>query len=521
MKILLKHGTVYDGTGQPGFIGDVLIENERIVEIGPDISRGADQTIDCTGLCIAPGFIDAHSHNDFYIEKVPAERYFSPFIKQGITTQITGNCGFSPFGVAEESAHKDKVGGGLFHAENPGSFARFLHASQGRLHVNIAPLVGHGTVRIGISGKASAPFTGVQMDEMLRHVREAMEAGALGGSLGLMYEPGMHALREELVAFAGEIAKYDGILTVHPRACSKIALGYRPIFTKPHIELALDEVSEIAGEAGVKLHYSHLIHVGKATWRYCDRLLKKIHARGITYDLYAFCHGASVITVILPPWYLAMAPEKRKKKSVQIRLKAMIHIAKTLLGIDFDDFVIADMGETYKAYRGKNIAELARDQGLSKIDMYIKLVELSHGQARIFIGNYNNEEIIQTLMQDENAMFMTDAWIEESGVQNHASFQCFPYFLIKAREAGIPIETVIHKLSGKTAERFGLPGRGTLKAGNFADITVFDLDGLTVDLETPDATPKGIQHVLVNGNLVVDHGVYRPLACGQMIVKNV
>jgi len=519
MKILLKNGIVYDGTGQPGFIGDVLIDNERIAEVGRDIRGEADRIIDCTGLCIAPGFIDAHSHNDFYIERDHAERYFSPFIKQGITTQITGNCGFSPFGVAEESGHKDKVGGGLFCAEDPGSFDRFLRAAQGRLHVNIAPLIGHGTVRIGISGNDPAPFTGAQIETLLRHVGETMEAGAFGGSLGLMYEPGMYAGREELIAFAGEIAKYDGVLTVHPRACSKIALGYRPIFTRPHIELALDEVAGIAKETGVKLHYSHLIHVGKATWKYCDRLLKKMHDLGITYDLYAFCHGASVITVILPPWYLAMDPERRKSKSVQFRLKVMIHIARKLLGLDFDNFVIADMGETYSAYRGKNIAELASAEGLSKIDMYIKLVELSNGQARIFIGNYNNEEIIRKLMQDGLSMFMTDAWIEESGVQNHASFQCFPYFLIKAREANLPLETMIHKMSGKTAERFGLPARGILKAGNYADITVFDLDDLTVDLEMPDATPKGIEHVLVNGNLVVDCGKYSPLACGQMILK--
>jgi len=520
MKILLKNGNIYNGTGQPPFVGDVLIADERIIQVGSDIATVADRTIDCTGLCVAPGFIDAHSHNDFYIEKNPAEDYFAPFLKQGITTQITGNCGFSPFGVSAESPHRDKVGGGLFSAKNPGSFADFLHASQGCLHVNIAPLIGHGTVRIGISGNASDPLTQAQIDEMVLHVSEAMKAGAFGGSLGLMYEPGMYAAHEELVTFAKEVAKYDGILTVHPRACSKIALGYRPIFTKPHIELALDEVIAIAEEAGVKLHYSHLIHVGKATWNCCDRLLKKLHAHGITYDLYAFCHGGSVITVILPPWYLGMSPEKRKNKFVQFRLKLMINITRKLLGLDFDQFVIADMGEEYKAYRGKNIAALASAQGLSNIDMYIKLVELSHGKARIFIGNYNNEEIIQKLMRDELSMFMTDAWIEENGVQNHASFQCFPTFLLKAREAGLPLETIIHKMSGKTAERFGLHERGAIQTGNFADITVFDFEGLAVDLETPDARPKGIKHVLVNGNVVVDDEIYRPLACGQMILKH-
>lgn len=207
-----------------------MIDGERIAAVGAEICDAADRTIDCTGLCIAPGFIDAHSHNDFYIDKPHSERYFAPFIQQGITTQITGNCGFSPFGVATDSTHKDEVGGSLFRAEKPGSFVDFLREAQGRLHVNIAPLIGHGTVRTGISGRNDpAAFTEVQIDEMLCHVREAMQAGAFGGSLGLMYEPGIYAPRAELIAFAKEIAGHNGILTVHPRACSKIALDCRAL----------------------------------------------------------------------------------------------------------------------------------------------------------------------------------------------------------------------------------------------------------------------------------------------------
>ncbi|MCL2864787.1 MAG: amidohydrolase family protein [Lachnospiraceae bacterium] len=520
MKTLLKNGFVYDGTGQPAFIGDVLVEEQQIVEIDTNINSKVDKTIDCSGLCIAPGFIDAHSHNDFFVNKDETEQYFAPFIKQGITTQITGNCGLSPFGIAENSPFKAQVGGGIFHGENPGSFAQFLTTAQGRLHMNIAPLVGHGTIRAGINGNTSAPLSKTQMKELLFYVNEALKAGAFGGSLGLMYEPGLYAPFSELVAFSKEVAKYDGILTVHPRACSKISLSYRPIFTRPHIELAFDEVATIAKESGVKLHYSHLICVGKSTWNSCDWLLNKIHTLGITYDFYAFCHGASTITVILPPWYMGLSLEKRKNKFVQLRLKLLINITRKLLGLDFDDFLIADMDKKYKDYLGKNIAELAKMERLSKIDMYLKLVELSNGTARIYISKYNNEEIIRTLMQDDLSMLMTDAWIEDRGIQNQAAFQGLPYFLIKAREANLPLEKIIHKMSGKTAERFGLPSRGILKSGNFADITVFDFKKLSVDLKTPNATPNGITYVFINGNIVVDNGVYTPSTCGQMVLKN-
>ena len=519
MKVLLKGGNVYDGTGKPVFVGDVLIENDKIIEIGVNIKAEADKTIDCTGLCVAPGFIDAHSHNDFFVEAENSEKYFAPFIKQGITTQIVGNCGLSAFGVAEDSQYKKLVGGGIFRAKKPGSFESFLQSAKDSLHVNIVPLVGHVTVRAGISGNSTEQLTKEQMDKMRNHVNEAMSAGAFGGSLGLMYEPGIYADEAELVAFTKEIAKYDGILTVHPRACSKISLSYRPVFTKPHIELAFDEVAGIAEKAGAKLHYSHFLCAGKATWKSSKWLLEKMHKLGITYDFYSFCHGASVITVVLPPWYLGLSAKERKSKFVQFKLKLLINITKKLLGLDLDDFTIADIDDEYKDYLGKNIAEIASAEGMSKTDMYIKLVELSNGKARVFVGKYNNEEIVSKLMKDELSMFMTDAWVEDSGTQNQAAFQGLPYFLVRAREAGLPLEVMIHKMSGKTAERFGMPLRGELKVGNFADITVFDYDKLAVDLDTSDASPEGIAHVLINGNIVVDDGIYKSQTCGHVVLK--
>lgn len=241
MKILFKGGYVIDGSGAPGFKGDVLVDGERIAAVGTNLDVQADKTVDCTGLTVAPGFIDAHSHNDFFYDYDDAEKYYEPFVRQGITTQVTGNCGFSPFGVAADSRFKDKVGGGLFHAKKPGSFREFVSAAEGRLFVNVVPLVGHGTTRISISGYDPTPLTKEQIAQEMRLVDEAMENGAFGGSFGFMYEPGIYAKHDELVEFAKRIAKYDGILTVHPRACSKVALGY-PLLSKPHIELALDEV---------------------------------------------------------------------------------------------------------------------------------------------------------------------------------------------------------------------------------------------------------------------------------------
>lgn len=528
MKILLKGGYVIDGSGAPGFKGDVLVDGERIAAVGANLDVQADKTVDCTGLTVAPGFIDAHSHNDFFYDYDDAEKYYEPFVRQGITTQVTGNCGFSPFGVAADSRFKDKVGGGLFHAKKPGSFREFVSAAEGRLFVNVVPLVGHGTTRISISGYDPTPLTKEQIAQEMRLVDEAMENGAFGGSFGFMYEPGIYAKHDELVEFAKRIAKYDGILTVHPRACSKVALGY-PLLSKPHIELALDEVVGIMKESGVRTEYSHLIFVGEtsSSWKSLDPMLEKFHRLNregcsIAYDNYSFTYGASVITVVLPPWYMALPKEDRKKPFNMFKLKLMTNITKIALGIDFCDFTVAYISAdpAHKKYEGKTVSECAREEGLSDFDMYIKLVDLSNGQGRLYLGKYYNDEIINRLMTDDLSVFMTDAWVEAAGTQNGAAYQGFPYFLKRAKEGNIPLERVIHKMTGKTADRFCIKERGTLKAGNYADVTVFDYDGIKVDPSVPDFTPVGIKHVYVNGEAAVEDGVYRTQRAGKVVLKN-
>ena len=147
MKTLFKNGTILDGSGAKPVVGDVLIGDDRILAVGGVIEAEADRIVDLSGLQICPGLIDAHSHNDFFYDREDAEKFYRPFIEQGITTQITGNCSFSPFGVDPATPYKDKIGGGLFQAVAPGSFASFKERAKGRLFVNLVPLIGQGSVR--------------------------------------------------------------------------------------------------------------------------------------------------------------------------------------------------------------------------------------------------------------------------------------------------------------------------------------------------------------------------------------
>ncbi len=341
------------------------------------------------------------------------------------------------------------VGGGLFHSTNPGSFKEFIDRANGRLYVNIIPLIGQGTTRVSISGFKPDPLTKEQIDEEMKLVDEAMENGAFGGSFGFMYEPG----------------KYDGIVTVHARALSKLSMDY-PLLGKPHLERALDEVIDIMEQSKCRMEFSHLLFAGEKSWPSAGPMMKKFHeynekGYALAYDHYSFTYGASVITLVMPAWYLALSPEDKKKKFNLFKLKLMVDLSIFALGLNWSDLTVAYIGPEYKKYEGRTIAQIAEDEGISPFDEYIKLVDLSNAQGNMYINKYYSDELINTMMNDDLSIFMTDAWVEEHGTQNGSTFQCFPYFLVRAKKNGMPIEKVVRKMTGATADRVIIPARGS------------------------------------------------------------
>lgn len=525
MKTLFKNGLLYDGSGSAPKIGDLLIEDDRIIAVGGIIEKSADEIIDATGLMVCPGLIDAHSHNDFFYDSDNTEKYFKPFLQQGITTQITGNCSFSPFGMKSDTPYKDLVGGGLFPVNNPGSFADFKARAKGNLYVNMVPLIGQGSIRAGMTGYNPTPFTKEQIEEELTYVREAMEGGAFGGSFGFMYEPDRYAKQDEIIAFAKEVAKYDGIITIHPRACSAISADYPLLTKKSHLELGLDEAVNIMNQSGCRLEYSHLIFTGMRSWGLKDKMLKVFHdlnAQGkpIAFDNYAFHYGASVITVVYPEWYASLSAEDAKKPINKFKLQLTILMYRKLLGIDWDDIVIAYISDDHPEYEGRVLTEIAETEGLSYLDAYLKLVELSNRSGSIYLGKYYNADIVDTLMKDDLSIFMTDAWVVDKGLQNIAAFQTFPQFFLLAERNGIPFEKVVHKMTGATVDRYKIKDRGYLREGYMADLTIIDANKLSVNESIPDAQPDGIMYVYVNGKAAIRNGEYLGGTNGRVILKN-
>ena len=510
---LFKDALIYDGTGSAPFKGDILVENDRITKVENNIkAEDGWEIIDLNGLSVSPGFIDAHSHNDWFAIKNDPQKYFEPFIRQGITSFITGNCGLSAVGFESESHHQEKVGGGLFsYTDTTGIYptvAEFFSAIDRNTPCNIAVLAGHCTARASVAGYDNRPLTEEEREKMLGIMEKAIKEGACGLSLGLMYEPGIYAGVEELKAVAQLCEKYDRPMTVHPRACSAVSMTY-PLLGRPHILRALDELVEIASGTRMKLHYSHAIFVGRRSFRCKDELLEILHAlkdRGVDigFDIYSELLGVSVITVVLPAWYQALSPDKKRHWLNKLKLNILIRATIVLLGFGWDDIQIAYIGPGYEKYEGKTVAKIAEEMGKPCLDAYLDLCEMSNFKGRINMGPYSTPEIVSELSKEDRCLYMTDAWVEDHGIQNPAIYDCFPKFLkFSLCGTGDTMPETIRKMTGAVAKRFSIMDRGEIKPGYYADLTIFDERDLR-DGQPDKEQSFGIKKVYINGMKVLD-----------------
>ena len=510
---LFKNALIYDGTGIEAFKGDILVENDKIIQVKDGIQDEEGwEVIDLEGLSVSPGFIDAHSHNDWFAIKNNPQKYFEPFIRQGITSFVTGNCGLSAIGFESESQHVDKIGGGLFsYADTTGKYptvSEFFSAIDRNTPCNIAVLAGHCTARASVAGYENRPLSETERKKMLGIMENALKEGACGLSLGLMYEPGIYAGIDELKDVAKLCEKYDRPMTVHPRACSAVSMTY-PLLGRPHLLRALDELVEIASGSRMKLHYSHAIFVGRRSFRCKDELLDILHRlkdNGVDmgFDIYSELLGVSVITVVLPAWYQALSPTQKRHWFNKLKLSILIRATIILLGFGWDDIQIAYIGPGYERYEGKSVAQIAKEMGKSCLDAYLDLCEMSDFKGRINMGPYSTPEIVSELSKDDSCLYMTDAWVEDYGIQNPAIYACFPKFLkFSLCGTGDTMPNTIRKMTGAVAERFSIKDRGQIKPGFYADLTVFDEEKLR-NGQTDQQQSFGIEKVYVNGIKVLD-----------------
>lgn len=527
---LLKDGLIVDGTGKQGYQGNLLIKGTKIEEVSKKPISIDCETVDCSGLVIAPGFIDVHSHMDWILPLEGYESLKTPFIAQGCTTLVTGNCGYSTGGFRPNSEYKSMIRLGSdrgFEIAWDTMEGYFDYLKKVGLSHNIVHLAGQGTTQTSMKGLNPKSLQKEEMAELLSLLEEAMDQGAFGVSFGLGYEPGMFFSKDEIIEVAKLVKKKDKIITVHGRAYSFLSGFYPRGDGTPHNVLSLMEMIDVSRQTGVRLQYSHLMFAGTKThptYRQCLDVLDQAIEEGIDVqiDTYPYHCGNSVINVVLPPWFLSDIPANYHNKEAVARAEGGLEAMSKHIGFGFKDIQLTFANnQDYNPYNGMFIDEIADKAGITPSRVVLELSEKTRGRARILNHNYSDMEIIDALIAHPACLFMTDSIVSMQGVQNPASFGAFPLTLQYARDRNLAsLEETVRKMTGASAERLGIKDRGLLKKGFAADVTVFDWQNIQDNntLTETDQVPDGIEAVFINGTQVKKDGQVDESALAGVVV---
>jgi N-acyl-D-amino-acid deacylase len=527
--LVITNGTMIDGSGRPRFRADLGIRDGRIMAIATGERLTGRQTLDATGLIVAPGFIDVHSHSDWILPLPDHDQILAPLLLQGVTTLVVGNCGFSPAPLTEESIPLlDGFSEMMRERAFPyrwRSMAEFLDVlERDGLLLNAAFLVGHGALRYAVMGEradGTAPPTPDEMDALRRLTRQTLREGAFGLSAGLSYAPGVFARNQELLALLQAVAEEGGIFTVHGRAYTWVSSFYTPMIVgTSHNVRSTRELLALARQAGARLQLSHLIFVGRHTWRTHRTVLRDVErarAEGVdvAFDAFPYTVGNSTVNVIFPDWFLDGFEEKVNDAGALRRLKREITLLRWMLGLDYRDITLLwGRVPELAALEGLDFAAIARRLQMPKFEAYVHVARMSEGKARILLGTYSGdgerEEPLRAVLGHPLCAFMTDTILTRRGKHNPASFGTFPRILGRySRDLGLfSLEEAVRRMTTFPAERIGLADVGRIAEGHRADLVLFD-PGTVADNTTPDrpdAPPDGIQAVLIAGQVVAQDG---------------
>jgi len=534
----LSGGRVIDGSGSPAFSADVAITGDRITALGDLAALEARETLPCRGRIVAPGFIDIHSHSDWLLPGADCGALVEPFVRQGMTTLVGGNCGFSPAPVSDRSREAVQSASRLIADEELEfaweSMAEFLdRLDQTELPLNIAELVGHGAVRASVTGTLTPDAPAApELAEMERVTRAALDAGCVGVSTGLGYAPGIFAEEPELTAFARWAAEADKLFTSHVRAYSWVSPVYQsdPEET-PHNIQALQELLGIAREARARLQLSHLIFVGRHTWPTCElaiECIERARADGldVAFDAFPYTAGNTTASVLFPPEMLPHLETMLKDPEAMAGLRALGARVFEQIGFFLEDVQIMHANAPALApYDGLFIGDAAERAGMEIWEFYARLVVESGRDARVLNHTYSGcggeESALRAVLAHPLCAIETDTFLTRRGHQNPASYGTFPRVLHRyVRDGLFSLEEAVRKMTGAAAERFGWSDRGRIGTGCAADLVVFDPETLrdTATFEQPAQFPTGIEHVFINGVHVVADERYLPgVGAGRLI----
>ena len=484
--IIIRGGQVVDGTGSEAYRADVGIKNGRITEIGklPDGKSG--RIINAEGMVVAPGFIDMHTHTDRGILKRPS---VENYIRQGATTVVGGNCGSSTYPVGEFLKKVEDKGTAL----------------------NFALLVGHGAIRKKVIGKEDRQPTPEELNEMKKMIAQAMFDGAVGMSSGLTYVPGTYSKTDELVELAKVAAGYGGFYATHMRSESLRLIE------------AVEEAIEIGRRANISVQISHHKVAGVKLWGRSVKTLKLVddavkEGIDVMLDQYPYTRSSTGLSIMFPAWSREGGKLKQRLEDTELRGKIKMAIVKRFMDIydsgcgDGPSKILISSCSTEPNIVGKNIEQITRMRGkeptLENAAETIMNIQYKGGASAIYHSMC--DEDVERIMKHPRVMHASDGSAVTFGrAKPHPrNYGTFPRVLARyVREKKvISLPEAVRKMTSLPAQRLKLKERGTIKAGMFADIVIFNPKTVTDKgtWENPHQYPEGIPYVLVNGQLVID-----------------
>ncbi len=525
LDLKIEGATVIDGTGTAGGRADVGIRGETIVALG-DLSRStAGRTTYAAGRVVAPGFIDMHSHSDWRLWE---NRRAESKIRQGVTTEVVGNCGFSPAPVSTE--HLEDLRGFALHLPRDMDFrwrsvGEYLDAFDAEgTALNVIQLVGHGTLRIAAMGFARRPPAERELTQMQRLLGQAIEDGAWGLSTGLIYAPGSYATTEEIIAVA-QGGRRRGLYASHIRGEGATLLA------------AVDEAIAVGRGADLPVQVSHIKAAGRPNWGQVGAALGRIDAAvaeglDVAADCYPYMASSTTLRTILPDWALeggieAMLSRLRDPATRQrVRHDVEAPSGQSLIDrVGWENVMVAYCTKRKDA-EGRRLSEVATARGLDPLDAALELIADEGGKGYMILFQLDEGDVRRALQHPRVMIGSDGSALAPSGPLGEGkphprSYGTFPRVLGEyVREQRVlSLAQAVHKMTGLPARRLGLKDRGVIRVGARADVVVFD-PKVVADQATysdPHRYPTGIEHVVVNGRFVVRHGEHTGSLPGRLL----
>jgi N-acyl-D-amino-acid deacylase len=486
LDLIVRGGSLVDGSGSAPIQADLGIAGDRIVFVGSSAGKIADRILDARGLIVTPGFIDPHTHTAADLSD-PARDHNEAYLMQGVTTVATGNDGESPAAIGETLAKWNKQGIGT----------------------NAVLFIGQGTVRHEVMGMSDAAPTAAQLGQMQALVERAMNEGAIGISTGLYYAPGSYATTEEVIALSQVAARHGGIYDTHMRDESSYTIGLLG---------SVRESIRIAREAKIPVMISHIKALGADVWGQSGavvRLIDEARREGlqVTASEYPYtASGTSVTASLVPRWAEANGALLKNLTDQALHDRLLKEMNQNLVRRGGADSLLMTSARD-KTIVGKNLAEIAKERNVSPVDAAIQIIQ-GGGSS---VASFNMKE-------SDIEVFMRQPWVMTCSDGSDGHPRKYGTFPRKFREYVfkrhvVPLEFAVRSSTSLPAQTLGLKDRGLLKAGYVADVLVFDPK--TFDERATYQEPKilatGVRFLTVNGRLAVDNGELTPKLAGKAL----